>query len=158
MTKHVFIILLSISRYVRLPNWSHTGLYLTSSIRLDLVWIGQVMSDYLTSQYTTSPFRLRLVRLAWVKEHKEMESVRDPNVALPDCRQVWEAPSQYLFYCWTLNPPSFPQPGGSRRYFRWLSNQSNPLVGWYLTIVLVEARWFTRIQFIVILIGTARIM
>ena len=104
------------------------------------------MSDYLTSQYTTSPFRLRLVRLAWVKEHKEMESVRDPNVALPDCRQVWEAPSQYLFYCWTLNPPSFPQPGGSRRYFRWLSNQLNPLVGWYLTIVLVEARWFTRIH------------
>ena len=99
------------------------------------------MSDYLTSQYTTRPFRLRLVRLAWVKEHKEMESVRDPNVALPDCRQVWEAPSQYLFYCWTLNPPSFPQPGGSRRYFRWLSNQLNPLVGWYLTILLVEARW-----------------
>ena len=27
------------------------------------------------------------------KEHKEMESERDPNVGPPDRRQMWEAPS-----------------------------------------------------------------
>ena len=28
-----------------------------------------------------------------------MESVRHPNVDPTDRRQVWEAPSQYLFHC-----------------------------------------------------------
>ena len=34
------------------------------------------------------------------KNHKEMESVRDPYVDRP---QIWEAPSQNLFHCRTLN-------------------------------------------------------
>ena len=72
-----------------------------------------------------------------------MESVRDPNVDPPDHCQVWEAPSHTSSTAGPLTPPSFPQPGESRRYFRWLANQLNPLVGWYLTTVLVEARWFT---------------
>ena len=45
---------------VGLPNWSQTGLNLTSPLRSDLVRIDQVMSDYLTAgQYMTSPLRWR---------------------------------------------------------------------------------------------------
>ena len=40
---------------VGLPNWSHTGVILTSLIRSDLVEIGQVMPAYLTGQNMTSP-------------------------------------------------------------------------------------------------------
>ena len=39
-------------------------------------------------------------------EHKEMESVRDPNVdPSPDHCKIWEALSQYLFHCQTFHPP-----------------------------------------------------
>ena len=70
-----------------------------------------------------------------------MESVRDPNVGPPDRHQVWEASSHTRFTAGPLTPPPKLSPaGGIRRYFRWLENQLNPLVGWYLTTVLVEAR------------------
>ena len=76
-----------------------------------------------------------------------MESVRDPNVDPPDHCQVWEAPSHTSSTAGPLTPPSFPQPGESRRYFRWLANQLNSLVGWLVfdNCFGIEARWFTRI-------------
>ena len=37
---------------------SHTGLNLTSPIRFDLVWIGQVTLDYITGQNMTNLLRL----------------------------------------------------------------------------------------------------
>ena len=55
-----------------LPNWSHTGLNLTSSLRLDLVMIRLVMFDYLTGQNMTNP----AVRLS---------QVRSGQVGLPNC-------------------------------------------------------------------------
>ena len=68
-----------------------------------------------------------------------MESVRDHNVDPPDRRKVWEAPSHTRS---TAGPLTTPPPQAFPRLFRWLANQLNPLVGLYLTTVLVEARWF----------------
>ena len=43
------------------------------------------------------PHKHETLHSSQCKEHKEMESIRDSNMDLPDHRQIWEAPSQYLF-------------------------------------------------------------
>ena len=83
-----------------------------------------------------------------------MESVRDPAMGPADRRQVWEAPSQYPFQIRTFNrsksgpliTPNFPQPGGIKEILPVVGKPISPLVGWDLTTVLVESRWFTGVH------------
>ena len=74
------------------------------------------------------------------KEHKETESVKDPNVNPPGPPPGVGSTIPHPFQSRIFN-----KPGESRIYFRWSAKQLDPLVCWYLPTVLAEAKWFTGI-------------